>query len=478
MILRWTDIDGWAQERDVSPGSTVIGRSSSCDVVIRHGKVSRRHARIETVGGELTVRDLGSRNGTRVNGANVREAVLHPGDTVGIGPITFRLVETAAQTLPATAPAPVAVPTPAAAPQTIGPPPGQPPAPSPAAVPFSSPALSANLAGAETVYREAVARGDTASGNSLGLVRQHMGDQAGAEAAYRQAVAAGHTAAAYNLSSLLLQQGDQAGARQALQQASELAARPRPVQAPKAPLPAAGYVPPPPYLPTYLTPATPEHIAEAGRRKHRSKLWVAMGTMLALSLGAFALVAFALRPPAPCTHNCYVPPPSSPPLAYPSTYHSGQYGFTLAYDSKCCKPYRTTSGSIAWQLSSGQGYIVPVVQGTFTRTLSPDHLVQAEQSSHFSGFSFLYQIPNAELGYVPGVGAVYSGQWTPISGQYQPARVAIVAATHNGIGIILACEGSQISETGALHPDPSSLAGDSWCDQTLNTITWKGEKPL
>ena len=58
------------------------------------------------------------------------------------------------------------------------------------------------------------------------------------------------------------------------------------------------------------------------------------------------------------------------------------------------------------------------------------------------------------------------------------ARVAIVAAIRNNVAVVFSCEGVQVSESGALHPDPSALAGDVWCDQTLNTIQWKGQRAL
>lgn len=52
----------------------VIGRSHDCDIVITHPPVSRRHARLWREAGRLWVEDLGSANGTAVNGEPVREA--------------------------------------------------------------------------------------------------------------------------------------------------------------------------------------------------------------------------------------------------------------------------------------------------------------------------------------------------------------------------------------------------------------------
>jgi predicted component of type VI protein secretion system len=69
----------------------LIGRSSDAALKIPHESVSREHCRIYEFDGELAVRDLGSRNGTYVNGQRIdRPTFLSPGDELTIGGITFR----------------------------------------------------------------------------------------------------------------------------------------------------------------------------------------------------------------------------------------------------------------------------------------------------------------------------------------------------------------------------------------------------
>jgi len=64
----------------------VIGRDESCELVVDDPRVSREHARIEPRDGEHFVVDLGSRNGTRVNGQPVTRPVgLRDGDQVQLG---------------------------------------------------------------------------------------------------------------------------------------------------------------------------------------------------------------------------------------------------------------------------------------------------------------------------------------------------------------------------------------------------------
>jgi two-component system cell cycle response regulator len=67
-------------------GTTVVGRSSECDVRIDHLGVSRRHAVISQLDGDdFVIEDLGSRNGTTVRGVATTRSRLVNGDRIGIG---------------------------------------------------------------------------------------------------------------------------------------------------------------------------------------------------------------------------------------------------------------------------------------------------------------------------------------------------------------------------------------------------------
>ena len=62
-----------------------IGRAPECELVLRDSRVSRRHARLAARDGVLVLTDLGSTNGTRVNGHRISEVVLGAGDKILIG---------------------------------------------------------------------------------------------------------------------------------------------------------------------------------------------------------------------------------------------------------------------------------------------------------------------------------------------------------------------------------------------------------
>jgi Protein of unknown function (DUF3662)/Inner membrane component of T3SS, cytoplasmic domain len=68
-----------------------IGRSSGCDVVLDDPNVSRRHAELRLGGATPVVVDLGSTNGTSVNGRRVREQALAFGDRIVLGSTTLVL---------------------------------------------------------------------------------------------------------------------------------------------------------------------------------------------------------------------------------------------------------------------------------------------------------------------------------------------------------------------------------------------------
>jgi hypothetical protein len=71
----------------------LLGRSRDCDCVVSEPSVSRRHAELRRQGRHWLVRDLGSRNGTRVNGLRVlEETEVRPGDRLSLGEVRFRLV--------------------------------------------------------------------------------------------------------------------------------------------------------------------------------------------------------------------------------------------------------------------------------------------------------------------------------------------------------------------------------------------------
>ena len=79
--------DGMVRQRFVLPDHPIIvGRASPADIVLDDTTISRRHCRLSRADGHVVLEDLGSTNGTRINGAPLAApATLDDGDVVGIG---------------------------------------------------------------------------------------------------------------------------------------------------------------------------------------------------------------------------------------------------------------------------------------------------------------------------------------------------------------------------------------------------------
>lgn len=82
--------DGRTDELKLKQPRTVIGRDEACDVRIPVAAVSRRHCELTVAAGAVTLRDLGSSNGTFINQQPIAdEARVQAGDVITIGPMVF-----------------------------------------------------------------------------------------------------------------------------------------------------------------------------------------------------------------------------------------------------------------------------------------------------------------------------------------------------------------------------------------------------
>ena len=77
--------DGVSRTLPLTDATVTIGRLPDCDVVLKDRGASRRHAQIRTESGVSTLTDLGSTNGTKLNGQTVQTRRLEDGDRIVIG---------------------------------------------------------------------------------------------------------------------------------------------------------------------------------------------------------------------------------------------------------------------------------------------------------------------------------------------------------------------------------------------------------
>jgi hypothetical protein len=88
--------DGRSQRELMLRERLTVGRDPACDVSDSDPRLSRRHAEFSLTAFGLQVKDLESRNGVRVNGRFVKDALLTPGDVVEIGHLRLRFVDDSA----------------------------------------------------------------------------------------------------------------------------------------------------------------------------------------------------------------------------------------------------------------------------------------------------------------------------------------------------------------------------------------------
>jgi pSer/pThr/pTyr-binding forkhead associated (FHA) protein len=74
------------------PGPVVIGRQGDCDISVPSEEISRRHAQVKPTADGLMVEDLGSANGTFINGKRVQTGLMRPGEELRLDTIRFLLV--------------------------------------------------------------------------------------------------------------------------------------------------------------------------------------------------------------------------------------------------------------------------------------------------------------------------------------------------------------------------------------------------
>lgn len=81
--------DGKRRSFSITKEMNLIGRREDCDLRIPLSDVSRKHCRMIVNGDTINVEDLGSSNGTYVNGDRVQKSDVSAGDTLQIGPVIF-----------------------------------------------------------------------------------------------------------------------------------------------------------------------------------------------------------------------------------------------------------------------------------------------------------------------------------------------------------------------------------------------------
>ncbi len=237
--------------------------------------------------------------------------------------------------------------------------------------------------------------------------------------------------------------------------------------------------------------ATQAQVAQmAPRKAGRRRPWGALVGVVGVAAIALAVVSQVViqHPSPPCGVSCPPQPPrpapplgpAGPPLPPQHRYTSRALGFSLEYPDGM-DPSTNDSQTIDWSGQGGDGgAILITAHGEAANGRSPQQLVQALQQSQLGGNATLvFTIPNAELGYTLGYGAVYDALVSPQGGQQQDMRVIIEAAVRNGTAVEMITS-SPFTPDKSSHAAPAQLepAAESTTDQLGNTVTWTNEAQL
>jgi pSer/pThr/pTyr-binding forkhead associated (FHA) protein len=87
-----------ARKFDLQPGAYLVGRAAGNDIRIADASLSGTHAQIVVQGGTIVIKDLGSTNGTFINGAPVKHGEVRPGQSLRLGWVDMVFVREAAPT--------------------------------------------------------------------------------------------------------------------------------------------------------------------------------------------------------------------------------------------------------------------------------------------------------------------------------------------------------------------------------------------
>lgn len=89
-ILRFREGAANHTEYEITQNEVILGRDKTCQIILTDKKASRNHTAIRRTGAAFTIHDLGSGNGTYVNGVRIKEQELSGDDTIRIGDTEFK----------------------------------------------------------------------------------------------------------------------------------------------------------------------------------------------------------------------------------------------------------------------------------------------------------------------------------------------------------------------------------------------------
>jgi hypothetical protein len=162
-------------------------------------------------------------------------------------------------------------------------------------------------------------------------------------------------------------------------------------------------------------------------------LKIVVGIVLLAGIGSAAKSAISPGPPAACVYSCSRPPAGVPQPAG-NVLNRPDEGFSFTYPSRAkvvgrSGPMTTlnfsdSDGSFDAQLAITAGNGAPPLSSLIS------HAASALDGTQIANLQRTGPMPGAEVGFVPGDGAMYEGEYSDSSGYQYPVKIGILAAEH------------------------------------------------
>lgn len=195
--------------------------------------------------------------------------------------------------------------------------------------------------------------------------------------------------------------------------------------------------------------------------------------IIAVAVAAFVVavtaIGFAVRPGSTRQCGFFCGPVVGGRLSDQSTYTNARYGFAFDHDPRWTETDRSDA-SVSFSGDQGP-FEVRVVDGRNPQSIIDDSIGQLP-GAQFQGVTKVADVRGAQIGFVPGVGAVYDANYFPSDGaEGQVVRIAVVTAGRSGLTVVadMFCAFDNRSP-------PYGLAAGSSFDYPLTTFRWPGQQ--
>lgn len=215
----------------------------------------------------------------------------------------------------------------------------------------------------------------------------------------------------------------------------------------------------------------------------RATAWLGVVGVGIAALVAVAVVSFLLRhrPDEPCAGATCGEPWTGPPIGVAVPYTSETFRYELDAAGRCTRMTLTSQAAdgihltFRWVESPITDWPVHVYGETAAGRSAAD-ILSSVAAAEYGGATKVYDIPQAEIGYQPGQGAVYDLTVSAGTATSVHARGIVMVAVKDDLAIVLTSLGPWEGVRRG-HPNPASTPTPICFSSILTSVRWPGEPP-